>query len=219
MSHHVTLLASEQPIPVGKILCLGRNYLDHIRELGNAVPDRPVIFCKPASSLLKNGGQILLPDYTDDCHHELELALLVGKTAKNIAEQEALSHLAGYGVALDLTLRDLQAELKAKGLPWELAKGFDTSCPVSAFVAADQISDPDNLNLRLHINGSLRQSGNTNMMMRPVAQIVAELSRYYTLEAGDLILTGTPGGVARIASGDRLRGEIEGVGVLEVSVA
>ena len=219
MSHHVTLLASEQPIPVGKILCLGRNYLDHIRELGNAVPDRPVIFCKPASSLLKNGGQILLPDYTDDCHHELELALLVGKTAKNIAEQEALSHLAGYGVALDLTLRDLQAELKGKGLPWELAKGFGTSCPLSDFVPAEKVSDPNNLQLTLKVNGEVRQQGNTNMMMRSVEQIVSEISDFYTLEPGDILLTGTPAGVSRMTSGDHLVGAIEQVGTLEVTVA
>jgi len=215
--HQVKL--QNQTISVGKILCLGRNYLDHIRELGNTVPGRAVIFCKPASSLLKNGGTVVIPPYSDDCHHELELALLVGKQGKQISEANALDHVAGYGVALDLTLRDLQTELKEKGLPWELAKGFDTSCPLSDFVPADQIRAPNNLALTLEVNGELRQQGNTNMMMRSVEQIISEMSQFYTLEPGDIILTGTPAGVGRMVSGDILRGEIEQVGTLEVTVA
>lgn len=217
--HQVTLSESNQNFSVGKIVCLGRNYLDHIRELGNAVPDRAVIFCKPASSLLENGGTVVIPPYSDDCHHELELALLIGKQGKQIDEKNALEYVAGYGVALDLTLRDLQAELKRKGLPWELAKGFDTSCPISDFIAADKIADPNNLELTLKVNDEIRQQGNTNMMMRSVEQIISEISQFYTLEPGDLILTGTPAGVSRMVSGDKLVGEIEQVGTLEVSVA
>lgn len=215
----VKIKGTEQSYSVGKIVCLGRNYLDHIRELGNKVPDRAVIFCKPASSLLADGGQIELPEYTDDCHHELELAVLIGKTGKKIAEADALQHVAGYGVALDLTLRDLQSELKEKGLPWELAKGFDTSCPLSDFAPAEQVENPNNLRLTLKVNGELRQDGTTAQMMRSVEEIIAELSLYYTLEPGDIILTGTPAGVSRIQSGDRLEGEIESVGSLNVSVA
>jgi 5-carboxymethyl-2-hydroxymuconate isomerase len=217
--HQVRLQPNDQPFSVGKIVCLGRNYLDHIRELNNAVPDRAVIFCKPASSLLGNGGRVRIPPYSDNCHHELELALLIGKAGKRIDEQDALAHLAGYGVALDLTLRDLQDQLKAKGLPWELAKGFDTSCPLSDFVPAAQVADPNHLQLTLRVNGELRQQGNTNMMIRSVEQIVCEISQFYTLEAGDIILTGTPAGVGRLVSGDRLQGEIEQVGSLEVTVA
>lgn len=217
--HQVTLLEKNQLFPVGKIICLGRNYLDHIRELGNAVPDRAVIFCKPSSSLLENGGSVVIPPYSDDCHHELELALLIGKQGKSITGEAALDYLAGYGVGLDLTLRDLQSELKEKGLPWELAKGFDTSCPLSDFVPAEKISDPNQLELTLKVNGEIRQQGNTNMMMRSVEQIISEISQFYTLEPGDIILTGTPAGVSRMVSGDRLLGEIEQVGSLEVTVA
>lgn len=217
--HQVILQGTNQPINVGKIVCLGRNYLDHIRELGNAVPDRAVIFCKPASSLLANGGNVVIPSYSDDCHHELELALLVGKQGKQIEQQDALSYISGYGVALDLTLRDLQGELKEKGLPWELAKGFDTSCPISKFVPAEQVDAPNSLELTLKVNGEVRQQGNTNMMMRSVEQIISEISHFYTLEPGDIILTGTPAGVARMISGDRLEGQIEQVGTLEVTVA
>ncbi|SHJ77256.1 5-carboxymethyl-2-hydroxymuconate isomerase [Malonomonas rubra DSM 5091] len=214
----VKIKGTEQSYPVGKIVCLGRNYLDHIRELGNKVPDRAVIFCKPASSMLPDGGQIELPPYTDDCHHELELAVLIGQSGKNIAEEDALQHVAGYGVALDLTLRDLQSELKDKGLPWEIAKGFDTSCPLSDFVPAAQVDNPNDIRLKLKVNGELRQDGTTAQMMRTVEEIIAELSQYYTLEPGDIILTGTPAGVSRIQSGDQLDGEIEQVGTLSVSV-
>lgn len=215
----VKIKGTEQKFPVGKIVCLGRNYLDHIRELGNKVPDRAIIFCKPASSLLSDGGQILLPEYTNDCHHELELAVLIGNPGKNIAKKDALQHVAGYGVALDLTLRDLQNELRDKGMPWEIAKGFDTSCPLSDFVAADQVANPNDIRLKLKVNGELRQDGTTAQMMRSVEEIIAELSQFYTLEAGDIILTGTPAGVSRIKSGDQLDGEIEQVGTLSVTVA
>ncbi len=217
--HQVNIKDSDKSFSVGKIICLGRNYLDHIRELGNQVPDRAVIFCKPASSIIADGGKIQIPDYSDDCHHELELALLIGNTGKNIPEADALQYVAGYGVALDLTLRDLQAELKGKGLPWEIAKGFDTSCPLSAFTAAEQVKNPNNIRLMLKVNDEVRQDGSTAQMMRSIEQIIAEVSKYYRLEPGDIILTGTPAGVSRIKSGDQLYGEIEQVGSLRVSVA
>lgn len=216
---HAKIKGTETGYPVGKIICLGRNYLDHIRELGNKVPDRAVIFCKPASSLVENGGRIQIPSYSDDCHHELELAVLIGRAGKNIAEEDSLGYVAGYGVALDLTLRDLQSQLKEKGLPWEIAKGFDTSCPLSDFVPADQVENPNSLELKLHVNNELRQQGTTAQMMRSVEEIIAELSRFYTLEPGDVILTGTPAGVGRIVSGDSLVGWIDQIGTLEVSVA
>ena len=217
--HEVKIKATGKTYPVGKIVCLGRNYLDHIRELGNKVPDRAVIFCKPASSILPDGGQIELPPYTNDCHHELELAVLVGKPGKNISANDAMQHVAGYAVALDLTLRDLQSELKEKGLPWEIAKGFDTSCPLSDFVPAAQVENPNAIRLTLKVNGELRQDGTTAQMMRSIEEIIAEISQFYTLEEGDIILTGTPSGVSRIGSGDELHGEIEQVGSLTVSVA
>jgi len=217
--HTVKISGSKQGYSVGKIVCLGRNYLDHIRELHNEVPEQPVIFCKPGSSLLENGGTVIIPAYSSDCHHELELAVLIGKTGKQITESTALDHVCGYAVALDLTLRDVQSRQKEKGLPWEIAKGFDTSCPLSDFTPADQVADPDNLQLTLRVNGETRQQGNTNMMMRSVARIISEISDFYTLEVGDIILTGTPAGVGPIVSGDLLEGEIAQVGSLRVSVA
>jgi 5-carboxymethyl-2-hydroxymuconate isomerase len=216
--HQIKLTTGETFTP-GKIIGLGRNYLDHIRELGNSVSERAVIFSKPSTSLVENGGTVVIPDYSSDCHHELELALLIGQKGKNIPVTAALQHIAGYAVALDLTLRDLQSELKTAGLPWDIAKGFDTSCPLSAFTPAAAVAKPNHLELRLLVNGELRQQGNTAQMMRSVEEIVAELSTYFTLEPGDIILTGTPAGVARINSGDLLEGTIDGVGQLCVTVA
>jgi len=217
--HQVRIKGSDQVFSVGKIVCLGRNYLDHIRELNNPVPDRAVIFCKPASSIIPDGGSIRIPAYSDDCHHELELAVLIGTPGKQVTRERALEHVAGYAVALDLTLRDVQSELKAKGLPWEIAKGFDSSCPLSDFTPAAAVSNPNSIRLTLRVNGELRQDGTTAQMMRTIEEIIAEVSTYYTLEAGDIILTGTPAGVSRLQSGDQLLGEIEQVGTLQVSVA
>ena len=214
--HSVSLQG--QQIPVGKIVGVARNYAEHARELGNPVPDRAVLFIKPASSILPDGGTVVIPPGGGDCHHEIELAVLIGQAGKNLSADAALAHVAGYGVALDLTLRDLQAELKAKGLPWEIAKGFDTSCPLSAFVPASGVADLQRLRLRLTVNGEVRQDGSTADMLRPVAQLISEASAWFTLEAGDILLTGTPAGVGPIRSGDRLEAVIDGVGTLRVDV-
>ena len=214
-----TIKLGNQDIPVGKIVCIGRNYVEHIRELGNQVPDKPVIFIKPASSIIGDGGTIVIPPHSSDCHHEVELAVLIGTSAKDVDAADALDHVAGYAVALDLTLRDLQAVQKQKGLPWEIAKAFDTACPLSDFVPADRVDDPQSLSIRLKVNDQMRQDGNTGEMMRSVAELIAAASTYFTLEAGDILLTGTPSGVGRIVSGDRLHAMIEQVGTLKVSVA
>jgi acylpyruvate hydrolase len=204
--------------PIGKILCIGRNYADHIRELGNETPDAPVIFMKPASSVIDDGDTVVIPAYSRDCHHEAELALLIGKAGKNIAAEQVMDHVAGFGVALDLTLRDVQSEQKKKGLPWEIAKGFDGACPLSAFVSAAKVKDPQNLTIRLSVNGELRQDGCTAMMIHPISALVSYMSGIFTLEAGDVILTGTPAGVGPIRSGDDVIVEIPEVGTLRVRV-
>ena len=216
--YYVHILGTAQRFPIGKIVCLGRNYSEHIKELGNEVPDKPVIFIKPATSVIPDGGTIIIPDYSDDCHHEVELALLIGKTGKNIVRDEAMNHVAGYGVAIDLTLRDVQSTQKEKGLPWEIAKGFDTSCPLTDFVPAEKVEDPHNLQLKLSINDETKQDGNSSFMMRQIPQIIEEMSAIFTLEEGDVILTGTPAGVGRIQSGDVIVAEIAQVGRLEVKV-
>lgn len=213
-----TLTDSGTEYPIGKILCIGRNYAEHIRELGNETPDAPVIFMKPASSVIGDGGTIVIPPYSRDCHHEAELAVLIGTAGKDIPTERALDHVAGYGVAIDLTLRDVQAELKKKGLPWEIAKGFDTACPLSVFAPADRVADPQDLRIIMTVNGGTRQDGSTSLMIHPVREIISYLSGIFTLEPGDVILTGTPAGVSAIAPGDQLVAEILGVARLQATV-
>ena len=147
------LIGGERDYPIGKILCIGRNYADHIAELGNAVPERPIIFMKPASSVIGEGEEIVIPSYSNDCHHEAELALLIGTGGTAIPVDRVMQHIAGYGVAIDLTLRDVQSEQKKKGLPWEIAKGFDTACPLSAFVPAASVPNPQDVRITLSVNG------------------------------------------------------------------
>ena len=214
-----TINLDGRDIPVGKIACIGRNYAEHIKELGNKTPDKPVLFIKPSSSIVASGGTVVIPAYSSNCHHEIELAVLIGKDAKEVSAEEALNYVSGYGVALDLTLRDVQNTQKEKGLPWEIAKAFDTSCPLSAFVPADQVADPQNLQLKLTVNGQVRQDGNSSDMMRTVAELIAAVSAYFTLEEGDILLTGTPAGVDRIIGGDQLEATTEQVGSLNVAVA
>ena len=215
----VRIIGKEESLPLGKIVCVARNYAEHIRELGNEVPERPVFFMKPASSVIAAGGTIVIPPYSQDCQHEVELAVLIGRTIKGIAAAEALSAVAGYGVAIDLTLRDVQNDLKSKGLPWEIAKAFDTACPLSDFVAGTTVSDPQNLSISLQVNGAVRQDASTALMLRPLPELIAAISAIFTLEPGDIILTGTPAGVSRLHSGDRVIATISEVGSLTVTVA
>ena len=217
--NHVILHGQSEPIRVGKIVCLGRNYVDHIKELGNEIPSSPVIFIKPASSIVHAGEPIRIPDYSTDCHHEVELAVLIGKTGSRLTDAEAPDVVAGYGVAIDLTLRDVQSRLKEKGLPWEIAKGFDTACPLSDFIPATEVPDPHNLQLTIKVNGEIRQDGNTRLMMRTIPRFISEVSAIFTLQPGDILLTGTPAGVSRVQSGDRIEAVIEQVGRLEIEVA
>lgn len=217
--NHVILRGQSEPIRVGKIVCLGRNYVDHIKELGNELPSSPVIFIKPASSIVLAREQIRIPDYSSDCHHEVELAVLIGKTGSRLKEADAMDVVAGYGVAIDLTLRDVQSRLKEKGLPWEIAKGFDTACPLSDFIPATEVPDPHNLQLSIKVNGEVRQAGNTRLMMRTIPRFISEVSAIFTLQSGDILLTGTPAGVSRIVSGDQVEAEIEQVGRLKIGVA
>jgi acylpyruvate hydrolase len=216
--HAVRLKGTAKTWRVGKVVCLARNYSEHIKELGNETPEKPVLFIKPSSSIIGHQESVVIPPFSKECHHEVELAVLVGKYGKNISEEDALNHVAGYGVAIDMTLRDVQNELKQKGLPWEIAKGFDTACPLSNFVPAIEISDPHNLKISLKVNDEVRQDGNTTQMMRQIPSIIAAVSEVFSLEEGDIILTGTPAGVGAVKSGDLMLAEIEKVGRLEVKV-
>jgi len=214
----VSIKGQESSVTVGKIVCIGRNFAEHARELGNAVPDSPILFMKPASCIVPDGGTVVIPDYTNECHHEVELAVLIGTRGAKIPAEQALEHVAGYAVAIDLTLRDVQNTLKEKGHPWEMAKAFATSCPLSDFVTAEAVPDIGNLSLKLAVNGELRQNGTSADMMRSVAEVIAVMSDYFPLEAGDILLTGTPAGVSQVVSGDRMEATIPGVGTLSVTV-
>jgi 2-keto-4-pentenoate hydratase/2-oxohepta-3-ene-1,7-dioic acid hydratase in catechol pathway len=214
----VTLSGAPDPIAVGKILCIGRNYAEHAREMRSDVPAQPVVFIKPATTLLADGGVIVRPPFARELHHEVELVVLIGRGGKDIPRASALDHVGGYGIGLDMTLRDVQAEAKKKGLPWSVAKGFDTSAPVSAFVPPSHIPDPHALVLRLAVNGVERQRGCTGDMLFPVDLLVSYLSSVFTLERGDLVFTGTPEGVGPVEPGDRLEAALEGIATLNVGV-
>ncbi len=202
-SHHY-LDGSPLSLPVGKVVCIGRNYLDHIRELGHVAPETPLLFMKPATALLGLDQWIRLPLDRGACHHEVELAVLVGQTLRNAAATTARAAVAGYGVALDLTLRDLQNELKKKGHPWETAKAFDGSCPLSPFLQPKALADPQATEVTLWVNGELRQQGNTRLMMVGIFDLLAYISTHFTLCPGDVVLTGTPAGVGPLRAGDAL---------------
>lgn len=201
---HRYLDDSPLDLPVGKIVCIGRNYLDHIRELDNPVPETPILFIKPATALVALDQPICLPQGRGECHHEVELAVLVGQLLRNADAETARQAIAGYGVGLDLTLRDVQNELKKKGHPWETAKAFDGSCPLSPFLKPEALSQPQATDLSLRVNGQMRQQGNTQQMMVGIFELMAYISTHFTLQPGDVVLTGTPAGVGPLASGDVL---------------
>ncbi|WP_210398166.1 fumarylacetoacetate hydrolase family protein [Motiliproteus sediminis] len=192
------------PLPAGKVVCVGRNYADHARELNNPVPDQPLLFIKPATALVAMDQPLPLPDFGGDCHFEAELAVLIGSPLTRAEADTTLAAVAGYGLGLDLTLRELQSELKQKGHPWEMAKAFDGSCPLSEFVAPEQLADVEDCEYRLLLNGQPQQHGQTRHMITPVSALLAYCSRYFTLMPGDVVLTGTPAGVGRLQSGDEL---------------
>ncbi|MCP5420714.1 MAG: fumarylacetoacetate hydrolase family protein [Gammaproteobacteria bacterium] len=204
MYRHRNRDGSDIALPVGKVVCVGRNYLDHIQELRNAVPETPVLFMKPATALAPLEEPIHLPAGQGRCHHEVELAVLIGQTLKQVDTATARGAVAGYGVALDLTLRDVQDGLKAKGLPWERAKAFDGSCPLSRFIAPTQLADPQHTPLALAVNGTIRQQGDTAQMMTGIVDLIAHISQSFTLSPGDVVLTGTPAGVGELQGGDDL---------------
>jgi len=190
-----------------KILCVGRNYSEHAKELGNAVPENPVIFSKPDTALLKNGEAFYLPSFSNDVHHEVELVIKINKVGKKIQEKFARNYFSEIGLGIDFTARDVQSELKAKGLPWELAKAFDGSAPIGNFINMENM-DLKNIDFSLQKNGQVVQKGNTAQMIFSFEQIVSFVSQYFTLKVGDLIYTGTPAGVSQVNIGDKLEGFI-----------
>ncbi|MFH1298080.1 MAG: fumarylacetoacetate hydrolase family protein [Bacteroidota bacterium] len=191
-----------------KIICIGRNYHAHIKELGNTVPSEPVFFIKPDTALLVRNRPFFYPDFSSDIHYEVELVLKICKVGKNIQPRFAHTHYNEIGLGIDFTARDIQDRAKKAGLPWFTAKGFDQSAPVSHFVPKSDLPDLKNINFGLRLNGEPVQQGNTGLMIYPFDEIIAHASRFVTLRTGDMIFTGTPAGVGPVKIGDLLEGYI-----------
>ncbi|WP_281614126.1 fumarylacetoacetate hydrolase family protein [Flammeovirga sp. SubArs3] len=201
-----------------KIICIGRNYVDHIEELNNERPDQPVIFSKPDTAVLRNNAPFYYPAFSNDIHHEVELVVKICKEGKYIQEKFASRYYDEVALGIDFTARDVQTKLKEKGLPWDLAKGFNGSAPISEFTPISEFEDIQNINFSVKLNGEEKQNGNSSMMLWNVNEIIAFVSKYITLRKGDLIFTGTPKGVSPVTIGDKIEGFIEGKKLLDFEV-
>jgi 2-keto-4-pentenoate hydratase/2-oxohepta-3-ene-1,7-dioic acid hydratase in catechol pathway len=197
---------------VTRIFCFGLNYLDHIRELSNTLPEKPVVFMKPASCLVAPGKKIHFPKHGKDLHHEVEIVVRIGREGKAGNENEALSFIDSLAIGLDLTLRDIQNELKAKGQPWEVAKAFDQSAPIGNFIPYSESIDLHNISFGCKVNGVQRQKRNTGNLVISIAELLVELSKIWTLHPGDLMYTGTPSGVGSLKIGDTIEVESDLLG-------
>ncbi len=199
-----------QKIAIQNIFCIGRNYDEHIKELNNARPSEPMVFLKPSSAILLEDQAIVLPAYSQNVHYECEVVVLIKEDMNHVAEEDALDYVAGFGIGLDLTARDVQDEAKAKGLPWLKCKGFRGAACVSNFIARDLVSDVNGLTFSLSINDEIKQLGRTEHMIYPVASLLSHLSKVYGLRKGDLVYTGTPAGVGELHAGDHLALDLHG---------
>jgi acylpyruvate hydrolase len=201
-----------------KIFCIGRNYSEHAKELNNPLPTEPLIFMKPNTALLLNNRHFYHPDYSSNIHYEGEIVLRVCKNGRSVQPEFASRYYDAVAFGIDFTARDLQDKLKAKGHPWEIAKGFDRSAPISKFVALEDLKNPKQIAFQLKQNGQIMQDGNTADLIFGFDRLICEISRYFTIQKGDYIFTGTPAGVGPIKIGDLLEGSIEGVPLLSCAV-
>lgn len=201
-----------------KVIAIGRNYAEHAKELNNPIPTIPVIFLKPDTAVLKDNKPFYHPEFSSDIHHEIELVLKVSKEGKHISEKFADKYFEEIGLGIDFTARDIQQKHKEKGLPWELAKAFDNSAPVSRFIPKTDFKNLYDLNFHLDINNNTVQVGNTSNLLFSFEYIIAFVSKYFTLKKGDLIFTGTPQGVGKVNQGDRLAGYLEDVKLLDFDI-
>lgn len=218
MMNTIKIKNSSEEIPVGKIVCVGRNYAEHIKEMGSAPPKLPMYFMKPASTLINSGEKIVHPDYSNNMHHEVELVLLIGETIKDADDTAADKAIIGYGVGLDMTLRDLQKQCKENGTPWEVAKSFDTCAVVSEFVLKNYYKLLGDEKITLSVNDEVRQNSSLKHMIFSPVEIVKYISSRITLHKGDLIYTGTPEGVGKVERCNVIKASIEGIGYLESEV-
>ncbi len=214
----VQIKNSDKKYTVGKIVCVGRNYAEHVEELGNEVADKPVIFLKPSLAIIFSGDSVIHPDFGNDLHHEIELVLLIGGDVKNASLKDAEDAIIGYGVGLDMTLRDVQNALKKKGDPWTISKCFDTSAVLSDFVLKETYSLTQKEKIELKVNGQIKQIDTLDKMISSPTQLVQYISSLLKLEEGDLIFTGTPAGVSKVNRGDKIEGSIENIGELNCAI-
>ena len=201
-----------------KLICIGRNYTDHIKELENEKPTDPVVFLKPDTSILLKKQPFFIPDFSDDVHHEVEILIKINRVGKHISKKFAHKYYDDIGLGIDFTARDLQAQLKAKGLPWEKAKAFDGAAVIGEWLPKKDFEDLNNLNFSLKKNDELVQNGNTSLMLWKIDEIIEYVSKYFTLKIGDIIFTGTPAGVGRVIANDRLIGFIEDKQLFSITV-
>lgn len=201
-----------------KIICIGRNYVAHAKELNNEVPSTPVFFMKPDSALVLSNRPFFYPDFSNDVHHELEVVIRIDRLGRSIEEKYAHKYFSEIGLGVDFTARDLQKKQKEKGLPWEIAKGFDYSAPISEFFPISKFKDIHNMSFKLDLNGKTVQDGNTSLMIFSFEKIISYVSRFMTLKTGDLIYTGTPAGVGPVAINDRLEAYLEGEKLMDFPV-
>jgi len=205
--------------PLGKVVCVGRNYAEHAKELNNPVPTEPLLFIKPGSCAVSLLGGFNIPEGRGGVHYEAEIAVLIGKPlSRRPGVEEVLDAISGLAPALDLTLRDVQSALKEKGLPWEIAKSFDGACVLAPFVPGDAVSDLADLSIRLSINGEVRQDGHSYDMLNPIVPLIQHMAGHFNLQPGDVILTGTPAGVGPLQRGDELVLELPGLSRFESRV-
>jgi len=215
---------SSEKVKVNNIFCIGKNYLDHIHEFAKPeVPTEPVVFMKPNTSIVQEGGKVFIPEVdgkfiSQDLQNEVEIVLVIGKDCYQVKEKNALDYIKGYAIGLDLTLRDLQAYEKSKGLPWTVAKGFYSACAVSEIIPSSAIDDVKNINFNLEKNGEVIQTGNSSAMIFNIPRIISYLSQVFKLVDGDLIFTGTPSGISTLFSGDKLKAQLENLLELNIEV-
>ena len=201
-----------------KLICIGRNYTEHIKELQNEKPTDPVVFLKPDTSILLKKQPFFIPDFSNDVHHEVEILIKINKIGKHIDKKFAHKYFDEIGLGIDFTARDLQAQLKAKGLPWEKAKAFDGAAVVGKWLLKSKFEDLNNINFSLHNNNQVVQQGNTSFMLWKIDEIIEYVSKYFTLKIGDIIFTGTPAGVAKVSANDELKGFIEQTEMFSVKI-
>jgi len=216
----VPVSGTDQQFPVRRIYCIGRNYEKHVAEMGYDVKrSKPFYFAKPADAIVLSGATVDYPPLTEDLHHEIELVVAIGKRGSNVSVDEALDYVFGYAVGIDLTRRDLQRAAKEKARPWETAKGFDQSAPISAIHRAEDIGHPSSGRIWLAVNGQIRQDAGLNELIWNVSESIAELSTLFELAAGDLLYTGTPAGVGPLNPGDEVTGGIEGIDEIRIKIS